>query len=50
MVGVFQLILVQVFTTEADGQTSIKITVHQGEQPMAADNKLIGHFEVVNLL
>ena len=49
MVDVLQLVVVQIFSTDADGQTSIKIAVYQGEQPMAADNTLIGHFKVINL-
>jgi molecular chaperone DnaK len=34
----------QVFSTAADGQTSVEIKVMQGERPMAADNKLLGNF------
>jgi molecular chaperone DnaK len=34
----------QVFSTAADGQTSVEIHVLQGERPMAADNKTLGRF------
>ena len=34
----------QIFTTAADGQTSVEIHVLQGEREMAADNKTLGHF------
>jgi len=34
----------QIFTTAADGQTSVEIHVVQGERPMAADNKSLGRF------
>nr|MBO2494213.1 molecular chaperone DnaK [Clostridia bacterium] len=34
----------QIFTTAADGQTSVEIHVLQGERPMAADNKTLGRF------
>jgi molecular chaperone DnaK len=34
----------QVFSTAADGQTSVEIHVVQGERPMAADNKSLGRF------
>ncbi len=34
----------QVFSTAADGQTSVEINVMQGERPMAADNKSLGKF------
>jgi molecular chaperone DnaK len=34
----------QIFSTAADGQTSVDIKVMQGERPMAADNKLLGNF------
>ncbi|MCG0238772.1 MAG: molecular chaperone DnaK [Firmicutes bacterium] len=36
----------QIFTTYADGQTSVLIRVAQGERPMFADNKLLGEFEL----
>ena len=34
----------QVFSTAADGQTSVEIPVVQGERQMAADNKTLGRF------
>jgi len=34
----------QVFSTAADGQTAVEIHIVQGERPMAADNKTLGHF------
>ena len=34
----------QIFSTAADGQTSVEIHVLQGERPMAADNKTLGRF------
>jgi molecular chaperone DnaK len=34
----------QVFSTAADGQTSVEIHVLQGERPMASDNKTLGRF------
>ena len=40
----------EVFTTAADGQTSVEIHVLQGERPMAADNKSIGKFILDGIL
>lgn len=34
----------QIFSTAADGQTSVEIHVLQGERPMAKDNKTLGRF------
>ena len=34
----------QIFSTAADGQTSVEIHVLQGERPMAANNKTLGKF------
>lgn len=34
----------QVFSTAADGQTSVEIHVVQGERPLATDNKSLGRF------
>jgi len=34
----------QIFSTAADGQTSVEIHIVQGERPMAADNKSLGRF------
>ena len=41
------VVLFQVFSTAADGQTQVEIKVHQGEREMAADNKLLGQFQLV---
>ncbi|MBU0687410.1 MAG: molecular chaperone DnaK [Candidatus Margulisbacteria bacterium] len=34
----------QVFSTAADGQTSVEIHILQGERPMATDNRTLGKF------
>ena len=34
----------QIFSTAADGQTSVEIHIVQGERPMATDNKSLGRF------
>lgn len=39
----------QVFTTSADGQTSVEIVVLQGEREMAADNTLLGRFTLADI-
>ena len=36
----------EIFSTAADGQTSVEIHVLQGERKMAADNKTIGRFHL----
>ena len=36
----------QVFSTAADNQPSVTISVHQGEREMARDNKLLGQFNL----
>jgi len=36
----------EVFTTAADGQTSVEVHVLQGERPMANQNKTIGRFSL----
>ena len=36
----------QVFSTAADNQTKVGIKVFQGEREMAADNKILGEFEL----
>ena len=38
----------QVFSTAADGQTSVEISVCQGEREMAKDNKVLGRFTLVS--
>merc|ERR1712048_1482604 len=40
----------QVFSTAADNQTQVGIKVFQGEREMAADNKMLGQFDLVGLL
>lgn len=39
----------QVFSTAADGQTSVEIHVLQGERPMASDNKTLGKFQLTGI-
>ena len=39
----------QIFTTAADGQTSVEIVVLQGEREMAADNNLLGKFTLAEI-
>lgn len=39
----------QVFSTADDNQTAVTIRVSQGEREMAADNKLLGQFDLVGL-
>ncbi|MFN7264851.1 MAG: molecular chaperone DnaK [Phenylobacterium sp.] len=39
----------QVFSTADDNQSAVTIRVFQGERPMAADNKLLGQFDLVGL-
>merc|ERR1711904_300008 len=39
----------QVFSTAADNQTQVGIKVLQGEREMAADNKLLGNFDLVGI-
>jgi len=39
----------QIFSTASDSQTAVTIKVHQGEREMAADNKLLGMFELVGI-
>jgi molecular chaperone DnaK len=39
----------QVFSTADDGQTAVTIRVVQGEREMAADNKLLGNFDLVGI-
>ena len=36
----------QIFSTASDNQTSVDIHIVQGERPMAADNKSLGHFNL----
>lgn len=39
----------QVFSTAADGQTSVEVHVLQGEREMAAYNKTLGRFSLTNI-
>ena len=39
----------EIFSTAADNQTAVDIKVFQGERTMAADNKLIGSFQLVGI-
>ena len=39
----------EVYSTAADGQTSVEIHVLQGERPMAADNKTLGVFQLTGI-
>ncbi|EDO05945.1 putative heat shock protein 70 (HSP70) [Babesia bovis T2Bo] len=39
----------QIFSTAADNQTQVGIKVYQGERGMAADNQLLGQFELVGI-
>ena len=39
----------QVFSTAEDSQTAVTIRVFQGEREMAADNKLLGQFDLVGI-
>jgi molecular chaperone DnaK len=39
----------QVYSTAADNQTAVTIRVFQGERAMAADNKLLGQFDLIGI-
>jgi molecular chaperone DnaK len=39
----------QVFSTAADNQTAVTVSVFQGERPMARDNRLLGQFNLEGL-
>ncbi len=39
----------QIFSTATDNQTAVTIRVYQGEREMAADNKLLGQFDLVGI-
>ena len=39
----------QVFTTAEDGQTSVDVSIYQGEREMARDNKSLGQFRLEGL-
>jgi molecular chaperone DnaK len=40
----------KVFSTAADGQTQVQITIGQGERELAKDNKVLGQFQLVRFL
>lgn len=40
----------QTFSTAADGQTAVTISVYQGERPMAHDNRLLNQFNLEGIL
>ncbi len=39
----------QIFTTAADGQTTVEVHVLQGERPMSGDNVTLGRFHLVGI-
>merc|ERR1711957_1024033 len=39
----------QIFSTAADNQTQVGIKIYQGEREMAADNKLLGQFDLTGI-
>merc|ERR1719443_2337134 len=39
----------QTFSTAADNQNQVELKVHQGEREMAADNKLLGQFNLTGI-
>ena len=39
----------QVFTTAADGQSQVQISVYQGERELVKDNKLLGQFNLTGI-
>jgi molecular chaperone DnaK len=39
----------QIFSTAEDNQNAVTIRVFQGERPMAGDNKLLGHFDLMGI-
>jgi molecular chaperone DnaK len=39
----------QVFSTADDNQSAVTIRVFQGERPMAADNKILGQFDLMGI-
>ena len=46
---VYEFVSFQIFSTAADGQTSVEIVVCQGEREMARDNKTLGRFQLVGI-
>ena len=39
----------QIFSTATDNQPAVSIKVYQGEREMAADNKILGNFELIGI-
>jgi molecular chaperone DnaK len=39
----------QIFSTASDSQTAVTIRVFQGEREMAADNKMLGQFDLIGI-
>ena len=39
----------QIFSTADDNQSAVTIRVFQGERPMAADNKMLGQFDLIGI-
>ncbi len=39
----------QIFSTASDNQPAVTINVLQGERPMAADNKVLGRFDLIGI-
>ena len=39
----------EIFSTASDNQTSVEIKVYQGERSMAADNRLLGVFQLIGI-
>lgn len=39
----------EIFSTAADNQPAVDVSVYQGERPMAHDNKLLGHFQLTGI-
>ena len=48
-IQLYQLKKSQVFSTAEDNQPAVSIRVLQGEREMAADNKILGNFELVGI-
>jgi molecular chaperone DnaK len=40
----------EVFSTASDGQTAVDVVVFQGERPIASQNKMLGRFQLTDIL